>query len=44
MRMLKVQGPCLQLLKGGIRVLRWVEILGAVPTEFEGDYAQCNIT
>ena len=44
MRMLKVQGPFLQLLKGANRVLRWVEILGTIPTEFEGDYAQHDIT
>jgi putative sterol carrier protein len=44
MRMLKVQGPFLQLLKGGTRVLRWVELLGTIPTEFEGDYAQYSIT
>jgi putative sterol carrier protein len=43
MRMLKVQGPFLQLLKGGNRVLRWVEILRTIPTEFEGDYSQYNI-
>ena len=44
MRMLKVQGPFLQLLKGGNRVLRWVEILRTIPTEFEGDYSQYNIS
>ncbi|MBC7231869.1 MAG: SCP2 sterol-binding domain-containing protein [Chloroflexi bacterium] len=43
MRKLKVQGPFLQLLKGGERVLHWVEILRTIPTEFEGDYAQYNI-
>lgn len=43
MRKLKVQGPFLQLLKGGDRVLHWVEILRTIPTEFEGDYAQYNI-
>ncbi|MBM4429159.1 MAG: SCP2 sterol-binding domain-containing protein [Chloroflexi bacterium] len=43
MRMLKVQGPFLQLLKGGNRVLHWVEILRTIPTEFEGEYAQYNI-
>ncbi len=40
MRKLKTQGPFLQLLKGGDRVLYWVEILRTIPTEFEGDYAQ----
>jgi putative sterol carrier protein len=43
MRMLRAQGPFLQLLKGANRVLRWVEILGTIPTKFEGDYAQYNI-
>lgn len=43
MRKLKVQGPFLQLLKGGDRVLLWVDILRTIPTEFEGDYAQYNI-
>lgn len=43
MRILQVQGPFLQLLKGGNRVLHWVEILRTVPTEFEGDYAQYNM-
>ena len=44
MRKLNVQGPFLQLLKGANRVLRWVEILQTIPTEFEGDYEQYNIT
>ena len=44
MRMLRVQGPFLQLLKGSNRVLHWVEILRTIPTEFEGHYAQYNIT
>ncbi len=43
MRMLKVQGPFLQLLKGANRVLRWVEILQSIPTEFDGDYVQYDI-
>lgn len=43
MRILKVQGPFLQLLKGGNRVLYWVDILRTIPTEFEGDYAQYNM-
>ena len=43
MRMLKVQGPFLQLLKGANRVLRWVEILQSIPTEFDGDYARYDI-
>ena len=44
MRKLNVQGPILQLLKGANRVLRWVEILQTIPTEFEGDFAQYNIS
>jgi putative sterol carrier protein len=40
MRRLKTQGPFLQLLKGANRVLRWVEILRTIPTEFDGEYAQ----
>ena len=43
MRKLKVQGPFLQLLKGGDRVLLWVDILRTISTEFVGDYAQNNI-
>ena len=43
MRRLKTQGPFLQLLKGAERVLRWVDILRTIPTEFEGDFAQYNI-
>ncbi len=42
-RKLKTQGPFLQLLKGGNRIIRWVEILRTIPTEFEGDYAQYNL-
>lgn len=43
MRRLRTQGPFLQLLKGAERVLRWVEILRTIPTEFEGEYGQYNI-
>ncbi len=43
MRRLKTQGPFLQLLKGAERVLRWVDILRTIPTEFEGEYGQYNI-
>ena len=43
MRRLKTQGPFLQLLKGANRVLRWVDILRTIPTEFDGDYARYNI-
>jgi hypothetical protein len=43
MRKLKTQGPFLQLLKGSSRIIRWVEILRTIPTEFEGNYAQYNL-
>ena len=43
MRKLKTQGPFLQLLAGGTRIIRWVEILRTIPTEFEGSYAQHNL-
>jgi hypothetical protein len=43
MRKLKTQGPFLQLLAGSKRIIRWVEILRTIPTEFEGTYAQYNL-
>ncbi len=43
MRKLRTQGPFLQLLQGGPRIIRWVEILRTIPTEFEGSYAQYNL-
>jgi putative sterol carrier protein len=43
MRRLKTQGPFLQLLQGANRIIRWVEILRTIPTEFEGEYAQYNL-
>ena len=43
MRRLKTQGPFLQLLAGGNRIIRWVEILRTIPTELEGSYAQYNL-
>jgi hypothetical protein len=43
MRKLKTQGPFLQLLQGGNRIIRWVEILRTIPTEFEGSYSQYNL-
>jgi hypothetical protein len=43
MRKLKTQGPFLQLLQGANRIIRWVEILRTIPTEFEGKYAQYNL-
>jgi hypothetical protein len=43
MRKLKTQGPFLQLLSGSKRIIRWVEILRTVPTEFEGNFAQYNL-
>jgi putative sterol carrier protein len=42
-RRLRTQGPFLQLLQGGNRIIRWVEILRTIPTEFEGTYAQYNL-
>jgi SCP-2 sterol transfer family len=44
MRKLKTQGPFLQLLQGGARIIRWVEILRTIPTEFEGSYVQYNLS
>lgn len=43
MRKLKTQGPFLQLLQGANRIIRWVEVLRTIPTEFEGDYAKYNL-
>lgn len=43
MRKLSVQGSFLQLVKGADRVLRWVEILQGIPTEFDGEYARYNL-
>ena len=43
MRKLKTQGPFLQLLQGASRIIRWVEILRTIPTEFEGNYSQYNL-
>jgi hypothetical protein len=42
-RRLRTQGPFLQLLQGGNRIIRWVEILRTIPTEFEGTYTQFNL-
>ncbi len=44
MRKLKTHGPFLQLLAGSKRIIRWVEILRTIPTEFEGTYAQYNLS
>ncbi len=43
MRKLKTHGPFLQLLAGSKRIIRWVEILRTIPTEFEGQFAQYNL-
>ncbi len=43
MRKLKTQGPFLQLLQGANRIIRWVELLRTIPTEFEGSYSQYNL-
>lgn len=42
-RKLKVKGNFMKLLKYSDAVLRWVEILRTIPTEFEGEFAQFNI-
>lgn len=42
-RKVKVKGNFMKLLKYSEGVLRWVEILKTLPTEFEGQYAQFNI-
>ncbi len=42
-RKLKTQGPFVQLLQGANRIVKWVEILRTIPTEFEGEYAQYNL-
>jgi putative sterol carrier protein len=42
-RKLKTQGPFVQLLQGANRIIKWVEILRTIPTEFEGEYAQYNL-
>ena len=43
MRKFRTQGPFLQLLQGASRIVRWVEVLRTIPTEFEGDYAPYNL-
>ena len=43
MRKLRTQGPFLQLLQGANRIVRWVEVLRTIPTEFEGEYAEYNL-
>ena len=42
-RKLKVKGNFMKLMKYSEGVLRWVEILKTVPTEFEGQYSEFNI-
>ncbi|MGD1995820.1 MAG: SCP2 sterol-binding domain-containing protein [Anaerolineae bacterium] len=42
-RKLRTQGPFVKLLQGANRIIRWVEILRTIPTEFEGDYAEHNL-
>lgn len=42
-RKLNVKGNFMKLLKYSDSVLRWVDILKTLPTEFEGQYAQFNI-
>jgi putative sterol carrier protein len=43
MRKLRTQGPFLELLQGANRIIRWVEVLRTIPTEFEGNYAEYNL-
>ena len=43
MRKLKTQGPFLQLLQGSDRIIRWVEVLRTIPTEFGGDYSPYDL-
>ena len=43
MRKLRTQGPFLELLQGANRIIRWVEVLRTIPTEFEGEYAEHNL-
>ena len=42
-RKLKVKGSFMKLLKYSDGILRWIEILRVLPTEFEGQYTQFNI-
>jgi putative sterol carrier protein len=42
-RKLRTQGPFVQLLQGANRIIRWVEVLRTIPTEFEGSYAQYDL-
>lgn len=44
MRKFKTQGPFLQLLQGSDRIIRWVEVLRTIPTEFGGDYSPYDLT
>lgn len=43
MRRLKTQGPFVQLLQGSNRIVRWVEVLRTIPTEFDGDYSEYDV-
>jgi hypothetical protein len=42
-RKLKVKGNFMKLLKYSDGLLRWVEILKTLATEFEGQYSQFNV-
>ena len=44
MRKLKVRGNFLKLLASSDSTIRWLKILQGIPTAFEGDYTQFNIT
>jgi len=43
MRKLKVRGDFLRIVKGSDATNRWIEVLRAIPTEFEGSYASMSI-
>jgi putative sterol carrier protein len=43
MHKLKARGPLMQLLQDSNRIVRWVEILRTIPTEFEGEYAEHDL-
>jgi len=44
MRKLKVRGNFLKLLAGSDATIRWLKVLQMIPTEFEGEYAQYNLS
>ncbi len=44
MRKLRVRGGMMRLLRTSDSTMRWVEILRTIPTEFEGEYEQYNLS